>query len=89
MGVSYDPPTDNKVFAEQEGFPYRLLSDVDKSVAEAYGVRRPPDHEWEAVPRRISFLIDPEGIIRYIYIVKDVLGHPSQVLHDIRTARSG
>lgn len=87
--MSYDSPEDNRAFAERENFPYPLLSDVDKTVAEAYGVRRPDDHEWAMVPRRISFLIDPEGVIHKIYVVKDLLGHPSQVLYDIEEARSG
>lgn len=48
-----------------------------------YGTRRPDDHEYASVPRRLTFLIDPDGVIRNIYVVKDVLGHPSQVLYDI------
>ena len=33
LGISYDTPADNKAFQEGQGFPYRLLSDSDKSIA--------------------------------------------------------
>ena len=38
VGASFDTPADNKQFADAEGFPYRLLSDRDRSVGQAYGV---------------------------------------------------
>ena len=34
VGASFDTPADNKQFADAEGFPYRLLSDHDRSVGD-------------------------------------------------------
>jgi peroxiredoxin len=34
--------------------------------------------------KRLSFLIDPEGVIAKSYEVSDVAAHPSEVLADIR-----
>jgi thioredoxin-dependent peroxiredoxin len=84
VGISFDPPEKNKAFAENEGFPYRLLSDVDHTVGEAYGTARPVDDDWAAVARRWTFLIDPEGYIAKVYDVKDFGGHPDEVLADLK-----
>jgi peroxiredoxin len=35
------------------------------------------------VARRWTFLIDPEGVVRKIYDVKDFSGHPDEVLADL------
>lgn len=86
LGISYDAPEKNKVFAETEGFPYRLLSDVDHSVAEAYGAANRPDSDWAAVARRLTFLIRPDGVIAASYKVKDVATHAEEVLADIASA---
>ena len=40
IGGSYDSPEDNRLFAEKFDFPFRLLSDPDRSVSAAYGVQR-------------------------------------------------
>src|SRR6266508_3490552 len=32
VGISFDRPEDNRAFAEKDGFPFRLLSDVDRTV---------------------------------------------------------
>ena len=88
VGISFDPPDKNKAFAEAQGFPYRLLSDVDHAVGEAYGTARPPDHDWAAVARRRTYLIDPDGVVRKVYDVKDFGGHPEEVLADLRALQS-
>lgn len=84
LGISYDPPEAQRAFAEKEGFAFRLLSDVDRTVSAAYGTRRPDDHERAATPRRFTYLIDPEGRVAKAYVVRDVGGHPSEVLEDLR-----
>jgi peroxiredoxin len=53
-------------------------------VGDAYQVRRPPDDRSAALPRRTTYLIDPEGRIVRSYLVKDVAGHPEEVLADLR-----
>ena len=89
MGISFDTSDKNKAFAEAEGFDFPLLSDVDHKVGEAYGTARPPDHDWAAVARRKTFLIDPEGVVRKVYDVKDFDGHPAEVLADLEALRGG
>lgn len=90
LGVSFDAPSDNRAFRAAERFPYRLLSDEDRAVGAAYGVLRGPDERYPDVPRRISYLIDPTGMIAAAYDVTDVATHPDQVLADLeRLARDG
>jgi len=83
LGASFDTPADNKRFADAEAFPYRLLSDQDRSVGQAYGVAKGTDEQYADFPRRRSFLIDPDGVVRKIYDVTDTAGHPQQVLDDL------
>ena len=86
LGISFDAPEKNKAFKESENFPYRLLSDVDHRVAEAYSAAYPPDSDWASVARRLTFLIGPDGVVRRIYKVKDVAAHADDVLADIASA---
>ncbi len=83
LGISYDSVEENKLFAEAEGFPFKLLSDPDRSVGELYGTKRPDDHQYAMAPRRFSYLIDPDGKIAKAYAVKDVAAHADEVLADL------
>lgn len=38
------------------------------------------------VPKRLTFLIAPDGTVAKTYEVTDVAGHPAQVLADIEAA---
>jgi thioredoxin-dependent peroxiredoxin len=93
VGISHDTPEDQKAFAEAERFPYRLLSDVDKAIGTAYGVLRDPDDRLYAFgPKRITYLIDPEGVIVRTYDLDDHKGldvHADRVLADIRELQAG
>jgi len=88
LGASFDPPSDNKTFADTESFGFRLLSDVDRAVGTAYGVLRPDDDPYASMPKRVSFLIDPDGVIRRTYEVKDTAAHADEVLADLDALRS-
>ncbi len=48
-----------------------------------YEVLRAPDHQYANYPERYSYLIDPEGVIRKAYDVKDPAAHAAEVLTDI------
>lgn len=64
--ASVDTPADNKAFAEKEKADFPILSDSDKTVANAYGVippGRPPDRQTAS---RWTFYIDPSGKIAAI-----------------------
>jgi peroxiredoxin Q/BCP len=83
LGASFDTPAENDAFAAAQDFPFLLLSDVDRTVGRAYGVTRDDDDQYTSFPRRMSFLIDPEGTVRKVYAVTDVAGHAGVVLRDL------
>ena len=86
MGASFDSVEEQKAFAEQEGFPYRLLADTDKSVGLAYGVEAPSDNKFPDWPLRVTFLFDPAGMIAKVYDFSDqpyLSEHAQVVLADI------
>jgi peroxiredoxin len=83
---------DQKKFADDQGFPYPLLSDPGKTMGAAYdAVRQEGEKYFEAgIPRRISYLISPEGKIVKAYDVEgdklDLAGHAEAILADIAAA---
>ena len=91
MGASFDTVEEQKAFADTEGFGYALISDTDKAIGRSYHAEREPGEDYydSGVPRRISYLIDPDGRIAAAYDLagQDLDGHAAQVLADI-AARS-
>ena len=61
-----------------------MLSDIDRDIGRAYGVARGPDEQYPDFPKRMTFLINPEGLIAKIYEVADAGGHPEVVLEELR-----
>lgn len=78
-GVSCDPLDRIAEFAARENFPFLLLCDRDRAVALAYGAC---DNEKAAHAARMSFLIDPSGLIERIYSQVDPRDHAARVLID-------
>jgi peroxiredoxin len=83
LGASFDTIEDNKGFADAQGFAFRLLADTDRTVGTAYEALRDPDDQYAAMPRRISYLIDRDGVIRRSYEVTDPTAHADDVLADL------
>jgi thioredoxin-dependent peroxiredoxin len=83
--VSFDPPDRNRAFAEKNGFPFRLLSDVDRRVGELYETKRHPDEDSPTNAKRRTYLIDPDGRVAKAYRVRDIPAHPNEVLRDLKT----
>jgi thioredoxin-dependent peroxiredoxin len=89
VGASFDRPEDNRAFAEKHGFPFRLLSDVDRTVGEAYETKRHPEERSPEYAKRRTYLIDPEGMIRKAYRVTEIDAHPGEVFDDLVRLREG
>jgi peroxiredoxin Q/BCP len=88
LGASFDTIEENRAFAEAESFAFRLLSDVDRAVGRAYGAARDDDDPLASLPKRVSYLIDPDGIVRRAYTVSDTAGHAAEVLADLEQLRA-
>ena len=89
VGASFDTPEDNRAFAEKHGFPFRLLSDVDRTVGESYETKRHPEERSPEYAKRRTYLIDPDGVIRKAYRVTEIDAHPDDVLADLRGLAGG
>ena len=89
VGASFDTVEEQRTFADTESFPFALISDPDKSIGRQYHAEREPgeDHYDWGVPRRITYLIDPEGSIAATYDLtgQDLASHAAYVLADIAT----
>ena len=66
-----------------------MLSDPDKSFGAAYDAVRQPGEKFaeHGLPRRVSYLIDPDGKVAKAYDMdgQDLAAHASEVLEEIRT----
>lgn len=73
VGVSVNDPFTNKAFAEANNLNFPLLSDYSREVTKAYGVKDTDfvGLEGYTVAKRSIFIIDNEGVIRYIWISDD------------------
>jgi peroxiredoxin Q/BCP len=83
LGISFDAPEDNAAFRDKHSFPFRLLSDTTKTVGATYEVLRDAGDPFADYPKRISYLIDPDGMIAKSYEVSDPGGHGAEVLTDL------
>lgn len=64
-----------------------MLSDTNRSVGEAYGVMRDPDDPFADYPKRIAYLIDPDGVIAAADEVTDPAGYGEQALATLAAAQ--
>jgi thioredoxin-dependent peroxiredoxin len=81
LGVSFDAPAANKAFVDAERFPFRLLSDTDRTLAVAVGAA---DNATQSVARRISYLVGPDGRVRAVYDTVVPATHARNVLDDLK-----
>lgn len=82
IGVSADSIKKNKNFKDKQEFQYQLLSDENKEMIEKYGAwvkKKMYGKEYMGIAR-ISYLIDEEGKIQYIFDKVKTKTHACDVL---------
>jgi peroxiredoxin Q/BCP len=62
IGISSDSKDTHNSFSRKYNLPFILLSDKGGEVRKLYGVR-----STLFIPGRVTFIIDKEGIIRYVF----------------------
>ncbi len=82
LGVSVDSEVSHQKFIEKYSLPFRLLSDTDKAVVNAYGVWGEKKFMGKTYMGtiRTTFLIDENGIIENIITKVETKDHANQVL---------
>jgi peroxiredoxin Q/BCP len=86
LGVSPDSEKSHGKFIEKQQLNLQLLSDPDHAVAEAYGVwglKKFMGKKYMGILRS-TFLINPQGIIVYVWPKVKVKDHVTDVLTQIR-----
>ena len=85
VGISTDDVESHKSFIDHHNLPLRLLSDVDRKVADLYGAR-------SIIPGKVArsvFVIDADGVVRYRDVRPLGLFRPKddQIIRAIREAQ--
>jgi peroxiredoxin Q/BCP len=76
LGVSADDAASHAAFAAKYHLPFPLLADPEGRLLEAYGVKWP----LFTLARRVTFIIDRQGIVRHRVAQVDTARHDRQVL---------
>ena len=87
LGVSPDSSASHAKFIGKYGLPFTLLSDPEKTLANAYGVwgkKLNYGREYMGIIRS-SFLVGKDGVIKKAYRGVKVPGHVAEVLADAKT----
>jgi peroxiredoxin Q/BCP len=82
VGVSLDTVESHKSFCTKEGLNFKLLADPNHVAIDKYGV---PIQEYQGTKfaSRVSFLIDPTGVVRKVYPKVNPQKHSEEVLADL------
>lgn len=82
LGISKDSPASHAKFREKYQLPFILLSDPEKHAIGPYGASQ------LIGTKRISYIIDPNGVIVGVYPNVDPAGHAMQLLQDIKNLQN-
>ncbi|HIK37064.1 MAG: peroxiredoxin [Geminocystis sp.] len=77
LGVSRDDEASHKRFKEKYGLPFKLLADTDGSITKAYDV------DGGGYAKRVTYIINPEGIITHVDEKVKVDTHAQDILANI------
>lgn len=86
LGVSKDSPKSHKKFAQKYNLPFTLLSDESTEMIQAYGawVEKSMYGKKYMGTDRITYLINPQGVIVKVYPKVDPANHALEILNDIK-----
>ncbi|MGC1648152.1 MAG: peroxiredoxin [Candidatus Sulfotelmatobacter sp.] len=86
LGVSVDDVDSHKSFCTKEGLNFKLLADSNHAVVQQYGSIM--EYNGVTLAARNTFLIDPTGTIRKVYLKVNPQGHSEEVLADLQQLQS-
>lgn len=79
IGVSVNDPFSNKAFAEKNMLPFPILSDYNRETIKTYGIETPNfgGLKGYTVAKRSIFILDKNGVVRYMWITEDPTIEPN------------
>lgn len=83
LGVSVDTAESHKEFCAKEGLNFKLLSDTDSKVSDAYGSLM--EYNGMKLSARNTFIIDPKGKVAQVFMKVKVGPHSEEVLAALAT----
>jgi len=83
LGVSVDAVDSHKGFCTKEGLNFKLLADTEHKVSTQYGSVM--EYNGATYAARNTFLIDPNGVVRKVYLKVKPATHSDDVLADLAT----
>ena len=83
LGVSFDDAESHQAFSQKYKLPFTLLSDPDKTTAEAYGAKRGGLLSFIGA-KRITYLIDEKGFILHVFEDVKTKSHSEQILQFLK-----
>ncbi len=84
FGLSQDDVKSHKDFCGKYSFTISLLADPNAQLLNALGVPQ-SDYKGTMYWNRVTFLIDPNGVVRKVYPQVKADGHEKEVLADLKT----
>lgn len=77
VGMSFDDQKMLLKFAQRASVLFPLVTDEGRVLADEYGVRR--HDEWDCFPRKVSFLVSPDGYVAEVFRNIDADYHVAEV----------
>jgi peroxiredoxin Q/BCP len=84
LGISVDTAQTQKEFCAEQKLPFPLLADPEGKIAKLFGVF----NEERKLSRRVTFLIDPKGIVRAIDEKVNVRTHGQDLIKRLKELQS-
>jgi peroxiredoxin Q/BCP len=79
VGVSVDTVTSHQEFCTKENLTFKVLADETKEVVNAYGSVQTLGKLGDVAARN-TFLVDPQGTIRQVFLKVNPMPHSAEVL---------
>jgi len=83
LGVSTDDLASHNKFMTAYNLNFPLIADPDFKISKAYGVF----NEERKASRRVTFVIDKNGVIKHIFPEVDVRAHADEVIEVLKSMR--
>jgi Peroxiredoxin len=80
LGISVDTAQTQKEFCNEQKLPFPLLADPDGKIAKLFGVF----NEERKLSKRVTFIIDPKGIVRAVDEKVNVRTHGQDLIKRLK-----
>lgn len=82
IGVSIDTAEKNDEFRSECGLDFPLVSDTDTTLTSALDLMTEYG-EYGTFARRVTYLLDGDGVVQRAWDVEDAAAHPQEVLEAV------